>query len=456
MERSVTPPAGELFLPEVEGRTVARPLRLQTGRAWLVVALLALLLAVSYARLWPRINNHDFAVFYQAGLRLRAGESIYADTAAFKAALDSGTFNLKDDIAWPYAYPPLPAILMAPMTFLPYDVAATGWTLLNIGLLVAGSILVVAALSRLEGATAPHAAPLVAAALAALIYFYPAEVALRLGQLEIVQFFLIALAFWLLMIDRDMSGGAILGLATALKLFPGALIGLLLWQRRWQAAVAGLAVGMAGLMVGYSVIGWRELPTYLAFTSAYTAGGMLAFPFNQSLTAFWTRNLTANLFSESLRGLDQPALARMLSLASIAAVGLPTVALCWGRLRGWGFALSYALAVTTLLLVLPHSQVYGFVWLLLPLLTLAGWIVAGPALSRRTTILLVLGLVGLYLLVGRHWVYYRPMITRLVTAHVTFGTLGLWAVVAAALLRSRRTPLLPPHAGGGRSEESYA
>ncbi|HBY94776.1 MAG TPA: hypothetical protein DEP84_12600, partial [Chloroflexi bacterium] len=409
----------------------------QAWRVWPAVALLAVLLAASYVRLWPRINNHDFAVFYRAGQRLRAGESVYADTAAFKAALDNGRFDLKADITWPYAYPPLPAILMVPVTFLPYDVAATGWTLLNIGLLVAGCALVVAALLRFEVSRAFYSAFLVAGALAALIAFYPAEVALRLGQLEIVQFFLIALAFWLLVTDCELSGGAVLGLATALKLFPGALIGLLLWQRRYRAAAAGLVVGLGGLIVGYSAVGWHELPAYLAFTSAYTAGGMLAFPFNQSLTAFWTRNLTFNLFSEPLRGLNLPLLARLLSLASIAAVGLPTVALCWGRLRGWAFALSYALAVTALLLVLPHSQVYGFVWLLLPLLTLLAWLWMHRGRGRWTRVLLSLGLVGLYLLVGRHWVYYRPLVTRLVTAHVTFGTLGLWAFVAAALLHSR-------------------
>lgn len=437
MARGVIPSAGDLFLPDAEAGARVRPSWPQASRGWLAVALLALLLAASYARLWPRINNHDFAVFYQASQRLRSGESIYADTAAFKGALDGGTFNLRDDIAWPYAYPPLPAIVMVPVTLLPYDVAATGWTLLNIALLVAGCALVVGALLHFKQVDASQTAMLAATALIALVSFYPAEVALRLGQLEIVQFFLIALAFWLLVSDRELSGGAVLGLATALKLFPGALIGLLLWQRRWRAAAAGVVVGLGGLVLGYSVIGWHELPTYLAFTSAYTAGGMLAFPFNQSLTAFWTRNLTANLFSEPLRGLNEPGLARILSVASIAAVGLPTVVLCWGRLRGWAFALSYVLAVTALLLVLPHSQIYGFVWLLLPLLTLAAWIWTRREQSRRRVILL-LALVGLYLLVGRHWVYYRPMVTRLVTAHVTFGTLGLWAFVAAALLQSRR------------------
>jgi hypothetical protein len=424
------------------------------SRWWAGLLCLALLLALSYARLWPRINNHDFQVFYRASERLSHGENIYADIAPFQAALESGTFNLQAEIAWPYAYPPLPAILMRPLAALPYASVATLWTVANILLLLLGCLLTIHALP----ATQPNTPKLLyVLALLALIDFYPAEVALRLGQLEIVQFFLLALALWLLASHREISGGAILGLATALKLFPAVFIGLLFWQGRFRAAFSGVLVALAGLILGYTIIGWHELPAYLRFTSVYTAGGMLAFPFNQSLTAFWTRNLTTNLFTPPLWGLDLPALARTLSLLSIAAVGLPTLWLCrplnigvsgspspgtgdataaggWGSAPSWYFPLRYALSVTTLLLVLPHSQVYGFVWLLIPLLVLAGWLLdARPLNAWRWWAALLL----VYLLVGRHWVLYRPLLTRFVSAHVTAGTILLWALCVLALWQHR-------------------
>ncbi len=87
------------------------------SRLWLVAtALLAVLIVVDYVRLWPRVNNKDFRVFVEAGEALGRGKDIFADIEPFKALLESGKFDMKDpDVRWPYAYPPLGAILALPL-----------------------------------------------------------------------------------------------------------------------------------------------------------------------------------------------------------------------------------------------------------------------------------------------------------------------------------------------------
>jgi len=395
-----------------------------------------------------------------AARRIVAGENIYTDAGAFKTAIESGAFSMKDDtVVWPYAYAPLIALLFLPATWLPTSLVQTGWWVLNVGSLILGSWLVLqASLPAVDRARPAQAAEgernapvpakryLSAALILVLLLLYrfdPAVVALRLGQIEIVQFLLLAGAMVALRRGQDRAAGVALGIAAGLKFFPLALVAMLLWRRRWRAAA--WATGMAAVTIvgSFAVIGWDAIPAYLQYASMYGIGGAFAaFPLNQSLNGFFSRNLMRNVFSPSLAGLNLPWLARGLTFASCAVVVLVSAWVTWrppeaddgeyddGRLMG----LEFALAVMALLLVSPHSQVYTFVWSLLALVALGVWLLteAGSLWWQWG------GLFIAYLLLGRSYVFYYPGITRFVQSHYLFGAVLLWAALAVTLLRIRR------------------
>ncbi len=418
---------------------IRRWVRGRPGRwAWLVVALLLALVAGDLLRVWHITNHHDLDVFVLAARRLASGDDIYADAPPFKALIESGGFSMKDDsVSWPYAYAPLIAILFVPALWVSYPVVQALWWGLNLLALLCGCWLCLKAM----GSATPAR---VAVVLLTLYRFEPAIVTLRLGQIELVQFLLLAVTLFALNGGRERWAGVALGLATGLKFFPGALVGLLVWRRRWRAAAWATGTALVTIVASFAVVGFEALPAYLDYTSIYGIGGAFAaFPFNQSLNGFLSRNLIRNPFNPTIKGVHLPWLARGLTLACSATIIVVSAWLTWPR-RGWPqeaseaerrrFSLEFALAVVALLLVSPHSQVYTFVWVLLPLIILAVCL-----LSESVSYWWQWGLLFVaYLLLGRQYVLFQPGLTRFVQSHYMFGALLLWAMTGFVLSRGRR------------------
>lgn len=397
---------------------------------WIQVAVLVALAALVLwwgAGVLRITNNHDFEIFYQAAERLRAGENIYAESAAFREALESGQFNLADDsIRWPYGNPPLLALLITPLTLLPYASAATLWTWINIALLLGACAAVLAAIGRLNWGGA-------VVALAVLYGYYPAQVCLRLGQTEILLFFLISLSFLALKRGRDGWAGAALGLAAAIKFFPAAFILFLLWKRRWKAGLWGIGVAVVALGLSILAAGPENFAAYTEAWSVYTGGAFSAFPLNQSINGFLSRTFRANLFGPTLRGLDLPGLATGLWIGSAVVLG---AALAWFTRKPVApqsrrFDLEFSAAILVLLLAEPHSQAYAFVWLLLPLLVLACRVVSTYPWSWPEVAILAIS----YFMLGRQWFQFPLIPVRFVRSHVMFGSLLLAALIFYVLWR---------------------
>jgi len=392
-----------------------------------VVAVLVALVAWWGVGVYRITNNHDFEIFYRAAERLRTGENIYAESRAFREALESGQFNMQDDsIQWPYGNPPLLAILTVPLTFLPYSTAAVVWTCLNALMLLGACVAILAAIGRLDWTGA-------VVALVLLYGYYPATVCLRLGQVEILLFLLIALAFLALKRGRDEWAGAALGFATAIKFFPGALILFLAWKRKWKAAAWGLGVGAVALAASILIAGPDNFAAYTEAWGVYAGGAFSAFPLNQSLNGFFSRLFRPNVFWPTLRGLELPGLATGLWLGGAAVLG---AALAWltrkpTDARDRRFDMEFSAAILVLLLAQPHSQVYAFVWVLLPLIVVACRAVSTYPWSWLEVGALVLG----YFMLGRQWFQLPPIPVRFVRSHVMFGALLLTALAFYILWR---------------------
>jgi len=395
---------------------------------WLIVAVLGLLVVWQYARVLTITNNHDFAVYFDAAVDLREGRDIYADTIPFKAAIEGGTFNYKaEDTIWPYAYTPVVALALLPLSYLPYAWAAGLWTALCLLALGLGCWLVL----RSQGPITPAR---LALALLLLYGFRPAIVVLRLGQIDVLIFLMVSLAFYWLVKGRDGLAGAVLGLAIAIKFFSAVLVAYLLWKRRWRPVLwAGVVAAL--LVIGsYGVVGFDSIPKYLGFTSLYSSGGFVAYPYHMCFNAFFTRALTDNLFAEPVWGLNLPWLANGLTLVCSAVVVVVSAWVTWGRADRDGdrFDLEFGLVLTALLLVVPPSPLYSYTWLLLPFIVLGVRMGQEKRLSLRWPILLAIA----YLMVARDYRYNIRFVIRFLQSHYLWGGVVLWATLVAWLRRA--------------------
>ena len=446
---------------------------------WVIVGVLALSVVINYTQVVGITNNHDFAVYYQAAMNLRRGRDIYADCALFKEAIESGTFDYKaEDTVWPYAYPPLLATLLLPLSYLSYAWASGLWIAVNLAALVVGTWLCLRALG-------PVTLPRLALALLLLYGYRPAIVTLRLGQIDMFIFLLLAAVFYCmvsgsttrlsvrlsahaegssnysLVSGREWLAGVVLGLAVGLKFFAGVLVAYLFWKRRWRPAICATVTAAILLVGSFAVVNFDAVFAYLDFTSLYSRGGFAGYPYHQCFNAFFTRLLEDNLFVAPIRGWDLPWLADILTLICSGAVGLTTAWLCWGTvdLTDRRFALEFGLVVTALLLVMPPSPLYSFTWLLLPFLALLvdsmetqvrtlgtqRVPVSEPACAGlRSKALTALGLTALaYIITARDYPYRIRFIIRVLQSHYLFGALLLWLVLAWWLWTTRKDGRLP-------------
>lgn len=386
--------------------------------------LLCLVALVDLVNVLRITNNHDFAVYYVAAQRLRQGEDIFAEMDAFRAQLEQGVSTKNEETPWPYAYPPFLAVSVAPLSFLPSAWASAVWTALCLCALAISCAL---ALHSQRWLTLSGFAIVVL-----LLYqFQPAVVALRLGQMDIMIFLLISLAFWLLKRGNDGWAGLALGLAIGIKLFAGFLVIYLLWKRRWRAAVVGALSGAVLAMGSFALVGLDGLKRFLVFSAIYTSGDFAGYPYHQSLNAFFTRSFKANMFSPPVA--DLPWLATTLTVAASALILAGFFRLTRRPLRpdDQRFDLEYALAVVTLLLVVPPAPRYSFVWLLL------AFIIVAARLARGRGSWLLVGLFALSYVLAARLVYFPvPYLRRLVVdGQFMLSALVLWAVIAWLLMR---------------------
>ncbi|MFH1926914.1 MAG: glycosyltransferase family 87 protein [Chloroflexota bacterium] len=399
---------------------------------WFGVALLAVMVVVSYGRVLMITNNHDFAVYFKAAVDLREGRDIYADVVPFKAAMESGDFDYKaEDTVWPYPYTPVLAILLLPLSYLPYAWASVIWATLNVIALGLGCWLILLS----QGMITP---PRLALALLLLYGFRPALVGLRLGQIDVLIFLAIGLSFYLLKRGREGWAGALLGLAIAIKFFAAILVGYLLWKRRWRPVLWAGIVALVLVVGSYAVVGFDTIPGYLEFTSLYSSGGFVAYPYHMCFNAFFTRALTDNLFAQPVRGMNLPWLANGLTLLCSGVVIIVSCLITWGSgdPRERRFGLEYGLVVTAILLVMPPSPLYTYTWLLLPFIVLGFQMGEEERLSLWWPLLMALS----YVIVARDYRYNIPIVIRFLQSHYLFGGLALWCILVAWLKRHPAKP----------------
>lgn len=94
-----------------------------------------------------------------------------------------------------------------------------------------------------------------------LVGWFPFWMVIRNGQVGMILTFLMALSWYLLRQEKNLSAGLCLGVATALKLFPGLLLVYLLFRRRKAFWPGALTAGSL-LLLSFGIVGWHNTLDY--------------------------------------------------------------------------------------------------------------------------------------------------------------------------------------------------
>ncbi len=244
--------------------------RWQVFGLWLLAAALVAFSVLAVVRgAFLRRPMTDVQVYFRAAWAARTGGDIYTVT---------------DENHWHYHYPPLLAILTAPLAdaprgadrtgLLPLSVSVGLWFWFNVLCLVAGVHVLASALD--PGAArygrrwwALRVGPVVAC-------LTPVIATLMRGQVNLFVLAVLCFACAALVRGRSWRGGAWLAFAVCLKVYPAFLLVQPLWRRDWRClggAAAGLLVGL--FLVPAAWFGPARTLDYYAEWSQVLAGPAL-------------------------------------------------------------------------------------------------------------------------------------------------------------------------------------
>jgi alpha-1,2-mannosyltransferase len=345
--------AGDLAaapFPRPAARGFAGLLRRPASR-WARAALVAVNLAavaaflVSYSRHGVSFGPYriDLGVYRMGGRTWLRGGDLYTQV------LVTGGVRL------PFTYPPVAAVVLAPLALLPMTAAGT---VLTAGSVALAAVVLAVFLRRLAG---PAAGSVWAAGwlLPPALLLEPVRSTLAYGQVNIVLMALVTLDC--LTAEPRWPRGALTGLAAAVKLTPAAFVLFFLLRRDYRAAAVAAGSFAAVTAAGFVLAGPDSVRYWTAIVFQTGRIGGPAAAANQSIWAVLAR---AGLDPHTLPG----------AAAWLMASALVVVAAC----RGMRYALAasqdcLALSLTAFaaLLISPVSWSHHWVWCAPALLTLA-------------------------------------------------------------------------------------
>ncbi len=338
--------------------------RMAAWPPWVAAALAVLVWVAALTALEPLVRGYltsvpdqrmvDLAVYRAGGLSVLQGQPIYAVLTQPPQLL-------------PFTYPPVAALFAVPLALLPWSAAQLAWVpFIYVPLAVViwfafAPLLRRARCGRLRAAV-------FAAVFAACAYLFPLRDEMRFGQVDMV---LLAMAVADCAVRAPRwPRGALVGLATAIKLVPGVFIVYLWLSGRRRAAVTAAVVALAATLGAWLLLP-RDSVTY--WTSVIFESGRLG-----------SNSGTSN---QSLRGIllrvflpGQPPGGLWAAVAVLVAVaGFAVVRRLAREAREME-----GIAVTALLgvLVLPVSWIHHF----LVVVVVIGAILADGRSRRRVAI----------------------------------------------------------------------
>ena len=431
------------------------------GGDWLIVLMAVYAIAwFALVRLpWDIVRSpiagSDLSSYYTAGYLVRTGEAegLY-DTAPGDTILGDATSGrwreagnaLGIERQHYYIYPPFFAILVAPLSLLPFHAARLAW--LGSDLLLLGLFVWLYLAWRRGDGTDPGRLELALVAVTLGLEFLPLIWALAIGQTSLIILALLAGTILCAKREKEAAGGLLLGFAAAIKLTPALLLIYFLLRGRRRLALWGLATFAACTLLAAVALG--PAPTIRFFmTVAPAMSGGTSYFLNQSLPGFLDRMAGSDDVSQVALS-AQPLVKGLATAGSLCLLAFSYY--CFRRRPGRPVGLELDLEVSAVILLTlvlsPISWTHHYLLITVPLYTIAA---AAIREARPSPVIAVSAGVA-FLLIARkpHYELFTEGIWRLALSAALYGALILLA--ACLLLHSRG----PGTAATGEAEAAHA
>ncbi len=340
----------------------------QNAKVWILIAGFSALWLVLGWHVQDQAQSHDFLSLYSGAYMTSHGQAAHLYEPAAQWAVEKKLAPSNVDLV-PFIRPPFYALLLSPLGRLPFRAAFVGWSLLQIGVLVA----CLAWAWRRFGTVA----------LMLGCMSVPAAIGIAHGQDAVLFLAVVLVSYTLTEKGNEIGGGAVLGLLLVkFHLAPLWILAMIL-QRRWKMLAGFAATGATAAGVSLALIGTGGVRSYAALLLNRDLEWLSPSPeFMISL-----QGLAANLGITS---------AAAYAIAAAAIVGLFLVGLQQAPL--WRV---YAVTTAASLLLVPH--VYGYdAAMLLPGLWLAMFR-ANLKITRLPALWLFTPFPFVFALAGKPW-----------------------------------------------------
>ncbi len=281
------------------------------------------------------------------------------------------------------AHPPSSVFLALPLGWLSYGDALLAWNVISL-LMIFWSIYLI-----IRGLDLKIPAWFWLPGLAILLLYNPLKQQVNQGQLNGILLLLLTQAWLAERMGKERWAGFWIGLATVIKLFPGALFLFLLMRCRWRGVITGLFTMLAVTLITILVLGVETYEDYL-FTVIPTLNEFRAGKLNSSIWGFWIK-LFIGSQSEKVQALAAWPWLAWLGIAISA--GLVTWAIGWvawrSRTQESGDA-AFALTLTGMALLSPITWDHSLLLLFMPLFWLWKQVKAGSIVNRLSLFLIVM------------------------------------------------------------------
>ena len=283
-----------------------------------------------------------------------------ADLAVYRSGAlavlhGSALYSMKTPQGLPFTYPPVSALLAAPLTLVPLRVAELAWTLM---VYVPVAVAIWFGFRDLLQRAGPYRLALFAALIGCCTFLVPVEQVMSFGQVDL---FLVAVCLLDCCASRPRwPRGVLIGLAAAVKLEPAVfVVYLLITGRRKAAAVA--AASFAALSAAAWVVAPRDSLTYWgrAIFDTGRLGGNAAAG-NQSLRGMLLRSFVPG---------HLVSMTWLIMAVIVAAAGFAAARACWqyGDDRA-GVAITGLLAA----LLSPVGWIHHLCWVVVAIGVIVG------------------------------------------------------------------------------------
>jgi hypothetical protein len=258
-----------------------------------------------------------------------------------------------------------------------------------------------------------------------VLCFLPVFVVLVFGQASVILLALVAAAFFALRSGRDDLAGAALAVGCLKPAYIAPIVLVVLLQRRWRAFASFVVTGVALMLAVLPILGPSIFLRYVTLLRQVSSwqGHSINKPFwfqgePMSPSAY------APQWNHSLAGLSELALPAHWSTAlwvvlSVGVIGL----VAWCALRWRAIDIPFGVAVIAGLLVSPHTLIYDYTIMLLPVA-----IALRQRAASRRALMLLMAASYVAVTVGYRLAFYAPLQLSVVAACALMG----WIVLSGA------------------------